>query len=322
MVVYLSYKLTDNFTQVKVRPYIFWFSVHLIGTIEYKPKFYVHFYERNFLCRYLARLALSDLLYLLFNIPFCFEDFSDVSRNYPVSKTSAIYYSHLAVPIVNTFLTMSIYIVVWLSYDRCIAVCSPHKFSARQRLEVVKIRCGISLALTLLVYIPSPLRQTFECGEEGCCVFDSSVLSSQWYITYELIREFYSRFIPALAITGFNVAIIITLHQVKKARRGREQPDVINEARQDRERRLVILLLAITVFFYVSTLPSALYKIISSHSLNFVPYFRAVADILEVSGHVFNFVLYFLFSPEFRKTLISLHRQDNNIAMTSSIVQG
>lgn len=218
---------------------------------------------------------------------------------------------------------MSIYIVVWLSYDRCIAVCSPHKFSAKQRLEVVKVRCGISLVLTILIYIPSPLRQTYECAEEGCCVFDSNIVSSQWYIIYEIIREFYSRFIPALAITGFNVAIIVTLNQVKKTRRGRDyQVDVINESRQERERRLVLLLLAITVLFYVSTLPSALYKIIYNHSLTFFPYFRAVADILEVSGHVFNFVLYFLLSPEFRKTLLSLHGNQNNFAMTSSIVQG
>lgn len=269
----------------------------------------------------MALLALSDLLYLLFNIPFCFGDFVLVTRNFPVLRSSAIYYSHVAIPLVNICLTMSIYIVVWLSYDRCIAVCSPHEFSAKQRLEVVKVRCLVSLGITVLVYIPSPLRQTFECIEEGCCVFDSSILSSRWYITYEFVREFYSRFLPAIAITGFNVAIIVTLNQVQKARREREPPNLMRDYRQDREKRLVFLLLAITVFFYVSTVPSALYKIIYNPTWTFVPYFRAVADILEVSGHVFNFVLYFLLSPEFRRTLISLYSYNDNIAMTSSIVQ-
>lgn len=79
---------------------------------------------------------------------------------------------------------------------------------------------------------------------------------------------------------------------------------VVNDSRNEREVCLVFLLLAMTLLFYISSFPSALYKIIPLEDK--VNVFRAIADVLEVSGHVFNFFLYFLLSPEFRKTLLLL----------------
>ncbi|XP_037779020.1 probable G-protein coupled receptor B0563.6 [Penaeus monodon] len=253
--------------------------------------------------RYLNHLAVSDLMYLLFNVPFCLEAFSKISHEMPVPRPAAFYYAHVGIPLVNLFLTMSEYIVVWLSYDRCLAVCRPHKFSSKQRLEVVRVRCLMSLALTICVYSLSPLSQTFCCEGADCCVIDSTFTKENvnWYTAYELFREIYSRFLPAIIITCFNAAIIYTLRQLKREREGR---DIINESRQERERRLFFLLMAITVFFYVSAIPSAMYKIIQFNDV--FPNFRAVADILEVSGHVFNFVLYFLFSPDYRRTLVGM----------------
>ncbi|XP_068202918.1 probable G-protein coupled receptor B0563.6 [Palaemon carinicauda] len=268
--------------------------------------------------RYLNHLAVSDLLYLLFNIPFCLEEFTKASQAQPMSKASAIYYAYIGIPTVNIFLSMSEYIVLWLSYDRCLAVCSPQKFSARQRLRVVRIRCAISLVVTLLVYSLSPFRQTYSCDGPNCCLKNNYFSEDTWYKGYEFFREFYSRFLPAFVITVFNVAIIVTLRRVK---RERDSPDVINEARKERERRLVCLLMAITVFFYITSFPSAIYKIIMfNDSWDFVPYFRAVADVLEVSGHVFNFFLYFLFSPDYRRVLVGLTgQQQPNVYMSSSV---
>ncbi|XP_071543960.1 probable G-protein coupled receptor B0563.6 isoform X1 [Panulirus ornatus] len=271
--------------------------------------------------RYLNHLAVSDLLYLVFNVPFCMRDFAYISEMKMVSKPSAVYYANVGIPLVNMFLTMSEYIVVWLSYDRCLAVCSPRKFSAKQRLEVVRIRCSMSLLLTMFVYSLSPLRQTYHCEGVECCVTESEYADEPWYMGYEFFREIYSRFLPAMLVTAFNVAIVVTLKQIK---RGREGPDVTNEAREERERRLFFLLMAITVLFYISAFPSAIYKVLMFNDMTFIPYFRAVADVLEVSGHVFNFVLYFLFSPDYRKTLVDMiypHQHYNNeFAMSSTAI--
>ena len=255
--------------------------------------------------RYLTRLAVTDFLYLFFNIPFCLEVFIRVSKGHIVSDISAIYYAHIAVPMVNMFLTISVYIVVWLSYDRFLAVCKPQKFSIFQRVEVVHSRCILSVILTFVVYTPSSLRESLECNIEGCCVFNSKLLHTQWYIYYELFREIYSRLFPSILITFFNLAIIKHLRQTNHTR-CTEPSNLWQEGRLERERKLVLLLLSMTVLFYISSVPSAIYKIIPQENWRFLPYFRAVADVLEVSGHVFNFVLYFLFSPEFRKTLKSL----------------
>ncbi|XP_053647404.2 probable G-protein coupled receptor B0563.6 [Cherax quadricarinatus] len=269
--------------------------------------------------RYLNHLAVSDLLYLVFNVPFCMNDFSRISEMQEVPRASALYYANVGIPLVNLFLTMSEYIVVWLSYDRCLAVCSPQKFSAKQRMEVVRVRCGISLLLTVFVYSLTPLGQVYRCDELGCCVSESHYRNQPWYMGYEFFREIYSRFLPAVLITAFNVAIVVTLKQIKKDRDG----DIINEARQERERRLFFLLVAITILFYVSAFPSAIYKVLMFNDMYFIPYFRAVADVLEVSGHVFNFVLYFLFSPDYRKTLVGMtspEQQNNNIALSSTAI--
>ncbi|KAG7164724.1 G-protein coupled receptor [Homarus americanus] len=268
--------------------------------------------------RYLNHLAVSDLLYLVFNVPFCMKDFARISEMQVVSRASAVYYANVGIPLVNFFLTMSEYIVVWLSYDRCLAVTSPQKFSAKQRHEVVRIRCGMSLLLSMFVYSLSPLRQTYRCEDHECCVSESHFINEPWYMGYEFFREIYSRFLPAVLITSFNVAIIVTLKQIKRER----DEDVISEARQERERRLFFLLMAITVFFYVSAFPSAIYKVLIFNDMHFVPYFRVVADVLEVSGHVFNFFLYFLFSPDYRKTLVGMTSADqpNNIALSSTAI--
>ena len=396
--------------------------------------------------RYLARLALSDLLYLIFNIPFCLKDFALTTDGLFVSEASAVYYAYLAVPIVNFFLTMSVYIIVWLSYDRWMAVCSPHKFPAQQRLQIVHKRYLATIIVTFIVYVPSPLRQTYECvrirevdmleDREFCCVFEPGYTNESWYYyIYEFCREVYSRFLPGVLITAFNVAIIITLQMIKikknklqlqreasltckenklpltnaadsvdknlayigdhevcsriddltmkcchissdiqtslekyelrklrydipktlaskesdgessqaaaisedrsarlptkilifperssssvnngstgnGSRQGSKNRYILgNESRNDREMCLVILLLAITLSFYISSFPSALYKIMPSNKENdgetSYDVFRTVADVLEVSGHVFNFCLYFLLSPEFRRTLLT-----------------
>lgn len=256
------------------------------------------------LLRYLNHLAVSDLLYLLFNVPFCLEDFVRVSvSGEAAGRSSAVYYAYVGVPLVNLFLTMSEYIVVWLSYDRCLAVCWPHKFSAKQRLRVVRERCGLSLVLTMAVYCLSPLSQTYQCEGAVCCVIDSHYSHLGWFMAYELFREIYSRFLPALLVTGFNVAIVVTLRRLHRER-GAE--DVINESRQERERRLFVLLVAVTVLFYVTAFPSAMYKVLPGADPRLESVLRPIADMLEVSGHVFNFVLYFLFSPDYRRTLVGM----------------
>ncbi|XP_018012217.1 uncharacterized protein LOC108669405 [Hyalella azteca] len=423
--------------------------------------------------RYLARLAASDLLYLLFNIPFCLEEFALTSDGLPVTESAAIYYAYIAVPVVNFFLTLSVYIVVWLSYDRWLAVCYPHKFSSQQTLVVVYRRCIATFLVTFAIYVPCPLRQTYSCYASSgdipaCCIYESEYMNQKWYYFYEFGREVYSRFLPGILITAFNMAIIWTLRLAKRNKncrptsqvvqdfqrrrpieaifgRSKRQDDsgqtaiciglhhlslsccdnaasspvllakleqesvqwkrasdtgkqekevnniedekraaidvdgqekeatsvdsqerdvgithssqssfgkfsehhrqdrivrhcsvipirplrtslhsnqsktskkqrgsyiIVNENRNDREVCLVFLLLAITVFFYISSFPSALYKIIplndDKQHKQPVNTFRAVADVLEVSGHVFNFFLYFLLSPEFRKTLLLL----------------
>lgn len=348
-------------------------------------------------------------------------------------------------PIVNYFLTLSVYIIVWLSYDRWLAVCNPHKFPTKQRLQVVHKRFLATIVITFLMYVPSPMKQTYQCirinnsiGQINeaahCCVFESKFMEEKWFYIYEFLREIYSRFLPGILITSFNVAIIVTLRMVsrkkmKQARHSKiaiteththatdttisstkqvdtfasthvcnridgvtlnccsvpnspEQFDRIelgkmsckcsssgkedevlrntgtssnnsselkdglnkilifsersissvensctendsrsgsrskarargldaSEARNDREMCLVLLLLGITVSFYASSFPSALYKIMHNESeedKKAHAVFRAIADVLEVSGHVFNFCLYFLLSPEFRRTLFT-----------------
>ena len=85
--------------------------------------------------------------------------------------------------------------------------------------------------------------------------------------------------------------------------------------RYDREMCLVFLLVAITIFFCITAFPSALIKIIQSIKGEFRKQFnvyRSISDTLEVSGHVFNFCLYFMLSPDFRLTLFSLPKHVAN----------
>ncbi|KAF2353613.1 G protein-coupled receptor rhodopsin-like, partial [Trinorchestia longiramus] len=186
--------------------------------------------------RYLARLAASDLLYLLFNIPFCLEEFAFTSDGLPVSESAAIYYAYIAVPVVNFFLTLSVYIIVWLSYDRWLAVCNPHKFPTQQTLVVVHRRCVVTFLVTFAMYVPCPLRQTYTCYPSSsdaeatvCCVHESEYMGHQWYYFYEFCREVYSRFLPGILITAFNFAIIWTLRLAKRGKKFNSNPKLGQE---------------------------------------------------------------------------------------------
>lgn len=81
------------------------------------------------------------------------------------------------------------------------------------------------------------------------------------------------------------------------------------ERRHDRERRLVLLLVAIIVAFFVTNIPSAILSVTySDRNKNRLGFqvFRAVANNLEFLNFGLSFVLYFLFSRDIRGAFVSI----------------
>lgn len=149
-----------------------------------------------------------------------------------------------------------------------------------------------------------------------------------WKI-YIYVEESIIRFGPAIILAALNFLIIVRFRQITNRKAGllnasgesggvgngmSEGPllrgERISRRLYNEEKRLVILLTAIVVLFFITILPSSFLSIFyteddcTSNTYGF-QIFRAIANTLELCNFALNFYIYFLCSKEFRKKFLS-----------------
>ncbi|OXA61258.1 putative G-protein coupled receptor AH9.1 [Folsomia candida] len=209
------------------------------------------------------------------------------------------FYAHLEYPLANTFMASSIYIVLCLTVDRFASVCLPTRFKEFHTSDHSKRAMAAAAVLAILV--------THELA---------------WRI-YIYSAEMVVRFGPATILAVLNFLIIFRFRQITERRRemlaggvelaeGNSQlllrGERISKKIYKEEKRLVTLLSAIVLLFFVTTTPVAILGISYSQSLDrnlYFQLFRAIANVLELCNFALNFYVYFLCSKEFRKKFLS-----------------
>ena len=192
-----------------------------------------------------------------------------------------------------------------------------------------RIYSALAFILALLISLPSTglkyvvVSNRGELSEsdkwkyhrDGGCDYKFEVnqdfVKSNLWTAYVWAYEVVVRFGPALIMAVLNVLIMLKFHKVVRNRvrmktnapRDKGQPA---SRHLDQERKLMTLLISITVLFFVTNTPSAILSIIYHRKLEdswSFQIFRVVASLLEISNYALNFCMYFLCSKEFRRCI-------------------
>ncbi|XP_035705715.1 probable G-protein coupled receptor B0563.6 isoform X2 [Folsomia candida] len=232
---------------------------------------------------YLIGLACSDIGVLLCAVPMMIRQSRFDREN---SWGVTFFYAHLEYPLANTFMASSIYIVLCLTVDRFASVCLPTRFKEFHTSDHSKRAMAAAAVLAILVSAPLALINTMCPGDEE----DAFVFVENVPVTHELAWRIYIysaemvvRFGPATILAVLNFLIIFRFRQITERRRemlaggvelaeGNSQlllrGERISKKIYKEEKRLVTLLSAIVLLFFVTTTPVAILGISYSQSLD------------------------------------------------------
>ncbi|XP_045122008.1 uncharacterized protein LOC123510732 [Portunus trituberculatus] len=261
--------------------------------------------------RWLRALACVDLSLCVLTVPVCLARGGVAPLR---SAEVARYYAHFGWSLSIASQILSFYLMGMFALERFLAVCR-HDLYPRSQTDAV-FRGGVvsSAVFVLLLYLPTMVVGRVEAAGEGRWMPRDgySMQEYTWYRAYAWLREIFSRLVPAILITFCNVRITLRLKHLRNIREGFGSG--VPAARRERERRLVLLLFWVTTLFYIFNTPVTVYYLGFLHTQRFcgkdmsasLLIFAAVSNLLQMLGNVSNFVLYFLISPEFHKTLCNL----------------
>ncbi|XP_069953370.1 probable G-protein coupled receptor B0563.6 [Cherax quadricarinatus] len=257
---------------------------------------------RNKSYRWLRWLATVDIVLCSLTIPVCLATGGYRASSYNL----AFYYAHFGWSLCIAWQTLSFYLMGWFAYDRFLAICCHDKFPNSHK--VFEHRLGGSVVWVAILYTPTlAVGRLCPLGESWVPI-DGYMggMENVWYRGYAWVREIFSRVVPAVVLTVCNVKISYRLKHLRNIRDGFGSG--VSPARRERERRLVLLLFWVTACFYLYNTPVTIYYLaFLNHSDKYSNYslliFGAICNLLQMTGNIFNFVLYFLINPDFQRAL-------------------
>lgn len=263
-----------------------------------------------------------DLILCLLTTPVCLAKGGHGPTSYGIAK----YYSHFGWSLSIGSQIISFYLMGWFAYDRYLAVCRHTKYPDSQRYQVYRARVVVTVVGVVALYVPT-MVMGYVCREgEGWVAFDGYTLGKEqwWYTVYSWVREIFSRVLPAIVLTFCNIKITLRLKHLRSIRDGFGSG--VSPARKERERRLVLLLFWVTALFYVYNSPVTVYYLgflhySQRHYNHSILIFGAISNLLQMMGNVSNFILYFLITPDFQRTLkilLRMHVPENTIDLEPS----
>ncbi|XP_063844504.1 uncharacterized protein LOC135091073 isoform X1 [Scylla paramamosain] len=260
--------------------------------------------------RWLRALACVDLSLCVLTVPVCLAKGGIKPLR---SQFVAGYYAHFGWSLSIASQILSFYLMGMFAFERFLAVCR-HDLYPRSQTDAV-FRGGVVSAtvFVLLLYVPTMAVGRVDAAEDQWMPRDGySMQEYTWYPAYAWLREIFSRLVPAILITFCSVRITLRLKHLRNIREGFGSG--VPAARRERERRLVLLLFWVTTLFYIFNTPVTVYYLGFLHTQRFcgkdmsarLLTFAAISNLLQMLGNISNFVLYFIISQEFHKTLCNL----------------
>ncbi|XP_063589354.1 probable G-protein coupled receptor AH9.1 isoform X1 [Penaeus indicus] len=289
---------------------------------------------------YFLVLALSDLVSLCMFVSMIVH----FQHEETPSFSTAVWYAHFELFMVNVPMSVSVLVVVCITVDRFYSVCRPTHFAAIHTERCARRAIAGSVAFAVLVWLPMCfILHPVECVEPSCTPpdnrtwwavrFNYELFPEAWYRPYAWLRQVLLAFIPiillvvlnALTLRGFLRLRARRAEMARSSASGSLQLTVSSsaEGRHRKEQHLIPLLVAVMITFSATMLPSGIVDAIHTDDPEdeaSYEVFRAVGNNLEVLSHALNFYMYILCSRTIRVALKNIFRRRRQVFLARASV--
>jgi hypothetical protein len=260
----------------------------------------------------LRQLAATDVLNILFILPVSFMLDINGPGTYNNIVKPFLYY--IFFPLINMTFTATVWIEVFLSGERYIAICYPLHINRISTIGVVRVAVSIvwisAILLGLPIFFESPITNVDDSG-----VKQVIWLANKTYklIYYKIVIPVINMFIPAVLLIFFTTRMLSELRQAfsEKLKLASADAETVKNL-SSKQRRTTLTLVIIVVIFCMSQLMVFLNYVISSLPVT-TPSERiykviniglvGVDSFAGVLESTLNFFVFFLTGQRFRQIL-------------------
>lgn len=231
------------------------------------------------------------------------------------------FYSHWYLLLINSFICTGSLLIAIVTAERYFLVCHPLKFRFLHSKQATYIALVTIVIISFIIHIPHAIDRYV--AQHVSAITNTTYYTREWNMVvrrnivykyvWPYIRQTFYSFLPMLCLIIFNPLIIRAYRRTARQRRKMKANQTKEEAINSKdERRILILLLSISLVFLVCMTPQAVLGILMSSLpvslINTVGFFtfRIVAHLLEKVNFAANYYAYSLASREFRKSFMEV----------------
>lgn len=256
----------------------------------------------------IVNMSISDLVFPLFNIPLnIYHSFE--GPYWAINGIFAVVCCKLSHYLVYVSITVSIFTMIAIAFDRFFAVLFPFKAKLRtSRSRVITII--VIWLLSFVIYIREFVRFELLVHEnKSYCVYTAKLYSRQFQKIFEIITFIGLFVIPFLALMIMYGLLIL---RMKFRKPPGNQTDERAKREASKNKRVVYMSVTVVIVFLVFVSPRRF--------LDIMTYFRRgplscwsivfsqLAHFMLQSSCAINPLIYFMFSDNFRQGLVRIFR--------------
>ena len=185
---------------------------------------------------YLLGLAVSNLCVLMTAVPALFDISAGLGGGH---YTTAFFQAHLKLPLINSFMASSVYIIIFMTVNRYISIYKPTDFQRLHTLKNARVSISLSFFSGIVFHIPLCFQNQVKrhcpaksddfsdpdqtnSTKDTVCVWksDENFFVSETYIfkAYLVISEIFLRVGPIVILAILNTLIIHKFLKIAKKR--------------------------------------------------------------------------------------------------------
>lgn len=321
-----AYTETPYTQAFKTIVYILIISISIIGNSTVIYIVYKNYHERNMTNWFIANLAASDIFIALTGMP------NMITEVYVTHWLFGSFVCKIVVYFQSVAVAVSVLTLVAVSGDRYLCVVSP----LRRRPGVDKAKYIVVLIWVVSLSVMAPLISAqkavefdgkSQCIEDWGAPFDKEQAPKHFTIVLFVVMY-------VIPLTGMAFLYLAICRSLWKRKAPGEQISQTEVLIQKSRRRVIVMLLVVTIVFSVCWLPLWVFQFIMFFAQKMIPCSRAinafyfVSLFLAHSNSAINPFLYSLFNKSFRNGFknvsswirCSLSCNQNRIAPSSALV--
>ncbi|CAL4124719.1 unnamed protein product, partial [Meganyctiphanes norvegica] len=254
--------------------------------------------------RYFLFMAVMDLLSCLFVIPVSLT----ISGCVFTSRHIAYYYAYLGWAVPEILQIISFCVIVFLSYDRCLAIYLPAHFKEIQNHKVFRNRIIGIVTFSIFLHLPVIALGNVEELDDGKFIVTDgyrSMFDNPFFKIYSAFKEVLDYVGPSIIQMMFHIALVVAMVKTK----------FIHEDEELERKKFVlnVTIISMGLFYLVTSMPVCIYNFYYAkpnndccHGEYGVEVFRGIANCFKLSQNVFNIIFIVILNKTFKKEFLTL----------------